>query len=481
MLLELDIRDFAIIERTLIRFADGLNALTGETGAGKSILLDALGAVLGARASSDLVRTGASVARVEAAFELAADERNRLQPVLDASGIEIDHDNMLILGRELQSSGRSAARINGRLATAGALREIGELLVDIHGQSDHLAILREAEQRSLLDRFGNLESKRLAVGVLVREQRELRRRISELSRGAREREQRIDLLGFQANEIEAASLVPGEDTALAAERQILRNADRLRADAHAALALLSGSDDTEPTDTATFLRQVTTLTSAIVSLDPSTVEIDERATEVLVLVDDLARDLRVYADSVDSDDQRLVDVEDRLDLIQTLRRKYGSSVEEIILFGRNARAELKAMASGEHNVDELRERLDALEVRLGSATAELSTGRREAAKRLSAAIMESIAELAMGSSVVQIAVTQRDDPDGIALDQGCPDIRTVSVDETGADRIEFRIAANAGEEPRPLSRVASGGRDSPVDARRQVDPLRGRSHAHARL
>lgn len=242
MLHELSITDFAIIEQSSIRFDEGLNALTGETGAGKSILLDALGAVLGQRVSSDLVRTGANLARIEAVFSLEPHIWRRLQPAFDELGIERDEDGTMIVSREIMANGRSSARLNGRLVTVSALNAIGAALVDIHGQSDHLAILRSNVQRDLLDRYAGLEADRAAVADQVHAWRDVRRRIAELSVNSREREQRLDLLRFQIDEIETANLSPGEDIALQQEREVLQNADRLRQDALMAVSAISGDE-----------------------------------------------------------------------------------------------------------------------------------------------------------------------------------------------------------------------------------------------
>src|SRR5690606_217907 len=206
MLVELDITDLAIIERSTIRFEAGLNALTGETGAGKSILLDALGAVLGQRVSSDIVRTGKSAARVEALFEIPASGEAAIMALLDEFGIEHEPGELLILSRDIQASGRSTGRTHGRSTTLAQLHAVRSLLVDIHGQSDHLSILKPAEQRNILDRYGGLEAERTGIRDLVREFREVRAALEDVSRGSREREQRLDLLRFQIGEIDEVAL-----------------------------------------------------------------------------------------------------------------------------------------------------------------------------------------------------------------------------------------------------------------------------------
>ncbi len=459
MLLELSITDFAIIQHTTIRFSGGLNALTGETGAGKSILLDAFGAVVGSRVSSDLVRTGAKLARVEAAFTIESLADDSVREALVEIGIDVASEDTLILSREIQSNGRSSARVNGRLATASTLSQLGSLLVDIHGQSDHLAILRTSEQRNLLDRFASLETERDELGANVRAWRLVRNRIQDLSRSSREREQRVDLLQFQAEEIESALLTAGEDAALIAEREVLRNADRLRADALEALTILADEDVAESSTVTALLRAATSRTSDIADLDVAASSLGERTNELLVLAEDLVRDLRDYAENVDSDEVRLAEIEDRIDAIQTLKRKYGSTIEEIMEFGQAARRDLELLSSSDNDLSVLQGREAELRVSLIEDALALSARRAAAALKLSAAIEQSVADLGMGRSQIRIDVRQQDDESGLRLDS-TPASRTVRVDESGIDELEFMIAPNAGEALKPLSKIASGGETS---------------------
>jgi DNA repair protein RecN (Recombination protein N) len=451
MLLELTISNFAIIEQTTIQFSEGLNVMTGETGAGKSILLDALGAVLGARVSSDLVRTGTRVARVEAAFALTEEDRKRVAPILDELGVELDDDS-LIVTREIHSNGRSTARINGRMSTAGILSQVGSLLVDIHGQSDHLAILRSSEQRNLLDRFAGVEDLLTEVSLAVRAWHVARHNLDDLSRNSREREQRIDLLKFQVTEISEAALQRDEEQLLASERDVLRNADRLRSDALEALASLVSDDLTETPSATVLLRNTVSLTEDIASLDSGAASIAERANEVLVLAEDLARELRDYGERVESDEARLELVEDRIALLQDLKRKYGSTLSEILDYGESAQRELEQLTSGEYDLVTLVERERALARQAGEIAGKLSQRRMDAAKQLARAIEASISELNMGRSSLKIDVRQRADDRGVPVGS-----ERLHIDETGVNEVEFLIAPNAGEALKPLSRIASGG------------------------
>lgn len=455
MLVELDITDLAIIEHTTIRFEPGLNALTGETGAGKSILLDALGAVLGQRVSPDLVRTGRSVARVEAAFELPESHSQALIALLQEFGIEHDPEEPLILSRDIQASGRSTGRVNGRMATLAQMSAIGSLLVDIHGQSDHLSILKPGEQRNILDRYAGLEAHRGRVRDLVREYREVRNALDDVSRGSREREQRSDLLRFQVGEIDEAALAPGEDLALGRERDVLQNADHLRQSALIAITALAG-DDAGAIDVSAsaLLRQADHAVGELGTIDEEARSLSERATEIVVLAEDLVRDLRAYADAIEGDPERLMEVDDRLALIQTLKRKYGGSIDEILAYREDADRELRALSGDEFDRDALERRLDQLERRLAEEASDLSLRRQEVARELSQRIVESIADLRMGNAEVSVRVSQHEDPDlGIALDDG----RRMRVDESGIDDVDFLIALNAGEALKPLARIASGG------------------------
>jgi DNA repair protein RecN (Recombination protein N) len=454
MLVELTITDLAIIEQTTIRFEDGLNALTGETGAGKSILLDALGAVLGQRVSSDLVRTGTAAARVEAAFDVEGARADRIVAALEEFGIVHEPGDLLLLARDINANGRSTARINGRLVTVAQLNQVGSQLVDIHGQSDHLSILQPAAQRNILDRYAGLEPARARLGDQVREWRVIRRQLDDLARGSREREQRLDLLRFQRGEIDEAALLPGEDEELVRERDVLQNADHLRQSALTAVELLAGDDAglIEASVTAQ-LRATEHAVADLAGIDANAQGYSERASELVVLAEDLSRELRAYADTIEGDPERLQEVEDRLDLIKTLKRKYGATIGEILQFRDAADREIRDLGGEGYDRDALTQREATLARELGSLAHDLSRKRQATALDLAGRIAGSIAELRMGSAQVEIQVSQRDDAAGVPL----PDGRMVHIDESGIDDVEFMIASNLGEAMKPIGRIASGG------------------------
>ena len=457
MLLELAVRDFAIIDEVRIAFVPGLNALTGETGAGKSIMIDALGAVLGERVGSDVVRTGAKRAQIEATFDVSADPRTEFAAMLAEVGVEPE-DGLLILRREIQASGRSLARVNGQMATAGTLARIGAALVDIHGQSDHLSLLRPAAQLEVLDRYAGTTRDRHELAELVGESRALRARIAEIVENAREREQRADLLRFQVNEISAAALAVGEDDSLAAQRLVLANAERLAADAGAAHDLLAGHETDDGTLPAVeALRKAAQFAADIAAVDESAAVVSERLNDALFLVQDVTADLRDYRDRVEADPVRLAAIEDRLDELRRLQRKYGATIPEVTAFGERAARELEELTGGDADVEHLRERVALLEREIGARASALSRRRADAGLRLARAVEATIAEMNMGRSRFVVRVAQREDPDGVPAADAHGTTRTVAVDASGADEVVFLIAPNAGEALKPLARVASGG------------------------
>ncbi len=456
MLLELTIRDFAIIDETRISLQPGFNVLTGETGAGKSILIDALGAVLGERTGSDVVRSGATAARVEALFDVTdLRDRSDFVAILHDLGVEAEEDQ-LVLSRDVTATGRTVARINGRTTTASALSRLGAFLVDIHGQSDHLSLLRPAEQLDILDRFAGTVALRAEVAGRVVALRAIERQIADLTTNARDRAQRIDLLEFQVGEIERAALIEGD---LLAERRVLSNATRLTEDVALVQSLISGNDldfgggETIPA-ALVGLRQAIGAMAHVAQIDPAAVELDSRLNEVIVLLEDLATDLRSYRDEIDSDPGRLVVVEERLDLIKTLKRKYGATVGGIIETGRQASIELESLTGAGVDVEALEATARTLRVEVGRMATELSRRRNEAGERLSGAIERAMLDLNMGRARFAVSVEQANSPRGVPFGD---DGRLVACDTTGADRVAFLLASNAGDTLKPVARVASGG------------------------
>ncbi|MBI3979317.1 MAG: DNA repair protein RecN [Chloroflexi bacterium] len=457
MLVELNIANFAIIDRLTLAPAPGFNVLTGETGAGKSILIDAVGAILGGKVGAELVRAGAESARVEGIFDLrTCPTRDRIRHALLECGIEDDDD--LILAREIHRSGRSTARVNGRAVPQAVLRELGERLVDVHGQSEHLSLLRAAEHVDILDHFAELLPRRLELAGLVAELRQVRRARQELVRDERELARRVDLLKFQIGEIEAAQLHPGEEDDLEAERRILGSAERLTQLSSQAYALLAEGGRTIPV--RDYLGQVVSLLAELSRLDPALQSAHEAAESATYLVEDLARTLRSYRDGVEYNPARLAQIEERRDLIHNLKRKYGAGIREILAFGDQAQAELDGIAQSSERLAELTAREERLLMAIGERADGLSRERRRAAEGLARSVERELGDLNMAQVRFEVAIGAAEDPDGVPVAAPNGSSRRLAFDATGVDRIEFLIAPNPGEPLKPLARIASGGETS---------------------
>ena len=462
MLVELAIHNLAVIRETRMAFGPGLNALTGETGAGKSMVIDALSAVLGARTSAEIVRTGANGAWVEAVFDISrAAARERILAALAEAGIEQDPDEPLILSRDINVAGRSTARIANQKVTAGVLARIGELLVDIHGQSDHLSLLRPSVQLDLIDHFAGTEAMREELASALDEWNRLRTRIHDFDEEQRRAAQRIDLLRFQSEELAAANVQLGEDEALQQERARLANAERLlhaAADAQTALA----GDPTAPDSAGAIalLRAAGRLIGDIAAVDSSFEPVLTRTNDAVFALEDVAAEVRDYAEKVELDPRRLETVEERLDLLRRLKRKYGPTLAEVLAYANEIGTELAQLESAEHDIDALRAEEEERRLRLGEAAAELSAARRAAAQQLAREVERSIHELNMGHAVFEVRFDTQLDDEGVSLLGS----ERVAIDHTGIDRVVFYLATNRGEELRPLARIASGGETARLGA-----------------
>jgi len=461
MLEELTITNFAIIDRLDVRFDPGFNVLTGETGAGKSIIIDAVGAVLGGRVSAEMVRTGAATARVEGVFTLDGDagpmhDLLREHDLLD----EDDADAALILRREINANGRSTARVNGRAVPVGVLGRVGDLLVDIHGQSEHLSLFRVDEHVELLDRYAVSAPRRAEVAALVGELRRVRRERDALRAAQADAARRLDLLRYQVEEIAKADLRAEEEEGLDAEKRVLSNAERLSALAGGASDLLSGGDsDLGASSVLDALNSVSASLEELVGLDESQRETLESVNGALYTLEEAARALRSYATAIEADPARLAEIEERLDLLSRLKRKYGATVADVIRFGEESAREQETLVNSEERLEELAAELELLKARIGEVAAELSARRSEAAERLAAGVEGQLQDLNMARARFLVRIEQRPDADGVPIMVGGVEQR-VAYDERGVDRVEFLISPNPGEEPKPLAKIASGGEAS---------------------
>jgi len=444
MLKELGIRNFAIIDQLRVEFGPGLNVFTGETGAGKSIVVDALSLALGERASGDLIRTGSDEAVVEAAFELNSHGPAAVRTLLREQGIAVEPGEDLVVRRVISSSGKNKVYVNGSLATLATLSVIGAHLADIHGQHEHQSLLAVEQQLDMLDAYSGLLPLRDAFAEQFRRYQGLRSELTELEAGEREKAQREDLLRYQVAEIEGAKPRAGEDDDLAAEQRVLANAEKLAGLAAAADEALYSSDGS----VLAGLRRALTGLREIAAIDASLAGAFELLESGRAQIEEAAREVSAYAERVQVDPARLEAVGDRLELLQKLKKKYGATIADVAAFGVQAAAELaKIERSGEEH-ERLRQEIAALREQLTAKARELTRKRTAAGRELEKKVEAELGNLGMKKSRFVVAVGQETGDD-------TSDGRRVTA--AGADRIEFLISANPGEEPRPLARTASGG------------------------
>ncbi len=454
MLLELSVENFALIDALRVQLREGLCVLTGETGAGKSIVIDAIGAALGERVPAEAIRTGEARARVEAVFQAPRCER-ALSRIAEA-GIDLD-DDTIILTRELSRAGRSRAWINGRAATVSLLKAVGNHLVDVHGQHEHQALIKEHNHLGYLDAFGGEAHQKhcAAYGKQYDHWAQMRTELRELREGERQKFQTLDLLRFQVTEIDAAELRPDEEEELRAETRRLANAERLREMARAAQAALS-SEGTEPTSAVDLLGTAQKELTALCEVDDALDEVRGNVDTALVLAQDVAAELASYIETVESDPKRLEQVERRLAEIDQLKRKYGDSVEEILALRDTAAAQIESITSSEERIEELTGLLDEQSGKVSAAGERLSKARGRLAGRLEKTMVAQLRELGMAKAVFEVWLAPQpatDDDAAVLLSDGT----RCGVGARGLDAGSFGFSANPGEEPKPLARVASGG------------------------
>jgi DNA repair protein RecN (Recombination protein N) len=438
MLTELRIRNFAIIEQVTLPLAPGFNVLSGETGAGKSIIVGALGLLLGERASADLIRSGADKATVEGVFEIG--DLKDISALADERGIEVEEDT-LVLKREIAANGRGRAWINGTTVTAAVLAEIGRQLVNLHGQHDAQTLLDSDSQRRILDAFGGAEKQADLVRQTHRELSDVRREIANLSSRRADAEKRADYLRHVAKEIEDARLEPGEDTKLEDEARVLENADELRTLAASLNELLSGEDASVLSQLGAAQRPLT----SIERIDPSAARMQELFDAGFYALQELARSVEDYAGSVELDPARLEEVRRRRDRIFGLLKKYGPTLQDVITAGTSSRAELDLIDTAQFDLANLTARESDARRKLLSNAEKLTELRLSAAKKIAKAVDALLPSLGMPDGHFTVLLTARDEPTA-----------------DGAEDVEFRVALNVGHEDRPLARVASGGELSRV-------------------
>jgi DNA repair protein RecN (Recombination protein N) len=437
MLAELRIVNFALIEQLSLQFQSGFTVLTGETGAGKSLLIDAIALLVGGRASTDQIRSGEDEAQLEAAFHLPDThpllQRLRLQDIIGGKESE------LILRRVLSRSGRHRVYVNGSLCPLRVLEELGGTLVDIHGQHEQQSLLAAAKQLDALDGFGRLYELRGRYQQSYQEWKELSTQLDVWQRDVVDRASRESMLQFQAQEIEQARLLPDEEEQLRSERQRLVHAHRLGELAHEAYVDLQADEQA----VLTRLGRISRTLAELAKTDPTMRDCEQAVTESAIHLKELAGRLRDYAELLEADPERQAVVEDRLDLILRLKKKYGGSVETVVATGRLAREELQLLDNAQERMAGLTARLDEAVRRLHTLAQQLSKKRIDAAKRMTTLVGAELAALKMEQTIFQVTVSSDESAGGPG--------------PAGRDRAEFLLSSNPGEPPRPLGRVASGG------------------------
>ena len=504
MLLELSIKDFAIIDSLHLRLNRLFNVLTGETGAGKSIIIDAVNALLGGKIGAEFVRAGTERASVEGIFTInslppikgnwqpfestlddgastlleAIDQAETRARALVADAESADasvalatllhqydispEDNQLILARDIFRSGRTVARLNGRAVSQQVLQQVASWLVDIHGQSEHMSLLRPEQHVNFLDRYVELIPLRNQLAIRVTDWRNARKQLQDLQQSERDVSRRSEFLRFEIDEIERAELQSDEVEELEAERKVLNNAERLRELCAQVYGAISGgergSDDFQPA--LDQLRPALRALNELVRLDKNLKDEEDGLAEAIYRLEEVGTSISGYESDIEDDPQRLADVEERLDLISRLKRKYGATIEDILKRVAEDRAELDTLV----NRDELIERLQQQDLHLrreiGQLAQQISERRRAGALTLATAMEEQLNDLNMKRARFSVDIVQMPDPNGVPASIDDQPEAFYACDTTGIDRIQFLIAPNPGEPFKPLTKIASGGETS---------------------
>lgn len=442
MLQEISITNFAIIPELRLSFHEGMTALTGETGAGKSIIIDALGLLAGGRGSSDYIRQGADKCILEGLFELP--QQPGFTDLMDELGIESDDDN-LIVRRDMSLTGKNICRVNGHIVTLANLRRIGSYLVDIQGQNEHQELLRPDAHLDLLDRFGDdaFLQKKKAYQKTYNAYRELERKVRKVQQNEKSYVQRIDMLHFQQEEIAAAQLQPGEEEKLKEEREKLSNYQKIADGLAAGYSALSGGDQSSVDGIGLAVSEL----QSIAHLDTEYETIFDNIQNAYYLLQDAVGDMSRQIDLLELDENRLEEVTQRLELIRQLKRKYGDSIEAILTYYEEITRELASSDFSEGQLEKMRSDLAEKESLLNQQANELRAGRKKIAKQLEKSILKELKSLYMENTEFEVRFMEQEEK---------------RFDPNGFDQVEFYITTNPGEPLKPLVKVASGGELSRV-------------------
>ena len=438
MLNHLSIKNVAVIDKLDVDFHEGVSVLTGETGAGKSIIIDSINMILGDRANKELVRYGADKAVVQAVFDATADALD----ILAENDIDAD-DEQIIITRQITRDGKSVARVNGMAVTLNILRDISDSLINIHGQHDNQALLTPVKHTAFLDAYADNQEYINDYREILRKKREIEKRIASLEMDEQEKMQRIDLLEYQVNEIKKASLEKGEEDDLKEQREIYANAELITNCTREAYQNIYGGEEEQSAYDGISI--AVNALSEISGLNPQIKAMYETLSGIMYQIEDTAHEIKEFSDSVEFDEQTLNDIEERLDLISRLKRKYGGSIENILDYLKKAESDLNDIKLSDEKTNELKEQLKSITDELTKKGNALSKRRREAASVLQKGIEEALRELNMEKAKFHVQIESGND-----------------FYENGMDKVEFLISANPGEPLKPLVKIASGGELSRV-------------------
>ncbi|MBN1176968.1 MAG: DNA repair protein RecN [Dehalococcoidales bacterium] len=454
MLEELSVKDFGIIESIDWRPSPGLNVITGETGAGKSLVVDAVEALLSGQIQEEDIRHGSDEARVEGVFHIASSDREEvLRGLLEEKGLQADEDTLL-LACDFRRQGRTTPRVNRQAVSRALLRDIGATLVDIHGQSQHLSLLNKDRHLDFLDACAHTLALRHEFGARVTELHQIERDIKALTRDEQELARQKELLAFQIDEIEKAEPREGEEEELGRELTLLTSAEKLKAAAYEIYRIIYSDDSVSDSSAAVDrANEALPVLRNAVEVDPSLQSKLGYLEEIVSGLEELAREIRAYGDNLDYDPARLEEVQNRLELLRTLKRKYGGTIGAVLDYLAKAGVELEGLTSSKERREQLEEKRESLKKEMGGLAARLSGERVRAAEKLAAAVKKELADLSMAQVEFDVSISREPAPEGISM----PDGANYRFDSSGVDDVVFIASTNPGEPMKPLDRIASTG------------------------
>lgn len=447
MLLQLRIKNIALIDELTVEFKEGMNCLTGETGAGKSIIIDSIQCMLGFRTSKELIKSGCTNAFTEGIFYTQNDE---VLKYLEELGIEAEEDNSIILQRELSTSGRNVCRVNGRIVPVSALRQLGSLLIDIHGQNDNQNIVKAGGHMKLLDEYGaeDISDIKAKYKALLNEFKSLYASLDNYSGDPKERERLADLYQYQIDEIDEAELIPAEEDELREKRDILNNAGKISEALNVSKDILKGGEYGEGIGAIDAIKSVVSNINSISSYSEDYSALLGKIEEISYTLEDICDEIRGLSDNVYFDQNELDEIEERLEKINKLKRKYGESIEEILSYRDNTQKQLDELLSAESTVKEILDNLKKQNEELYEMALKINELRVKASEKLSCQIVEELKSLEMGKTIF--------DAD-IKFDNSLTEKGYYDFSSEGLSSVEFLISSNPGEPLKPLSKIASGG------------------------